>query len=92
MKTFYLTFTDGSKDSCQGESEYHAKLIAEKFSGKTVAGGKYADIAAKSLPYPAEGCIWRFDDPVSGKCPTFCYDPKRCAGRTSCPQNYACTE
>jgi len=92
MKTFWLTFTDGSTGSCQGESEFHAKSIAEKLSGKKVAGGEYQNIAAKPLPYPAEGCIWRFDDPVNGQCPTFCHEPRKCAGRTSCPQRYSCTE
>jgi len=92
MKTFWLKFTDGTSQSCQGESEYHAKLIAEKLTGKTVDGGKYQDISAKPLPYPSEGCIWLFDDPCHGKTPAFCYAPEQCAGRTACPQNYSCTE
>lgn len=92
MKTYWLTFTDGTEQSCQGESEYDAKLIAEKLTGKTVAGGKYQDIAAKPLPYPSTGCIWRFEHPVYGATPSFCHVGKGCAGRTACPQNYSCTE
>jgi hypothetical protein len=40
------------------------------------------------LPYPAMPRIgtWR-----SG-CPSFCMSPKQCAGRSSCPRSYACTE
>lgn len=92
MKTFWLTFTDGTGKSCQGESEYHAKLIAEKFTGLKVAGGDYQGIAAEPLPYPSIGCIWRFDEPLHGKTPEFCHGGKQCAGRTSCPKNYSCTE
>ena len=92
MRTFFLKFTDGSTGNCQGESEYHAKSIAEKLTGKKVAGGEYQNIEAQSLPYPSHGCIWRFDDPLHGKTPEFCHGGARCAGRTACPQNYSCTE
>ena len=92
MKIYWLTFTDGTKGCCQGSSEYDAKSIAEKLTGKTVAGGQYDDIAAKQIPYPAEPIIWQFDHPVVGKCPAFCYEPNKCVGQSSCPQNYACSE
>lgn len=92
MQTFWLTFTDGSQGCCQGSSAFDAKAIAEKLTGKKVAGGEYRDIEAKSLPYPANPVIWQFDHPVHGKCPPFCHDPKKCCGNTSCPKNYACSE
>lgn len=91
MRGYWLTFTDGSNGYCQGVSEYDAKIIAEHLTGKTVAGGAYKDIAAKPLPYPATPVIWQLDHPVNGKCPAFCFRPKECAGATSCPQNYSCT-
>lgn len=47
---------------------------------------------AKVLPYPASPCIWSFEHPVYGKTPNFCHDPKKCCGRTSCPQRHSCTE
>ena len=92
MQTFWVTFTDGSSGCCQGSSEYDAKIIAEKLTGKTVAGGQYQDIAAKRLPYPANPVIWMLDHPVYGKCPTFCFRPKECAGSSFCPQNRACND
>jgi len=92
MKGFWLTFTDGSKGYCEGSGDFDAKQIAEKLTGKTVAGGKYRDIAAKTLPYPANPIIWQLDHPVSGKCPAFCYRPNECAGETTCRQARACTE
>lgn len=92
MQGFWLTFTDGSNGYCQGGNEYDAKKIAEKLTGKVVAGGEYKDIAAKPLPHPATPVIWQLDHPVYGKSPPFCSRPDECAGKTSCPQNYACTE
>lgn len=92
MQGFWLTFTDGSNGYCEGGSDYDAKVIAQKLTGKVVAGGEYRDIAAKKLPYPAKPIIWQLDHPVNGKCPAFCYRPKECAGKTSCPQAPGCTE
>jgi len=92
VNSYWLTFTDGSRGCCDGQNEYDAKRIAEKITGKTVAGGQYRDIAAKILPYPANPNIWQFDHPVSGKCPKFCYSPEECAGGSSCPKRYACSE
>jgi len=92
MQGFWLTFTDGSQGYCEGENEYDAKVIAEKSTGKKVGGGEFRDIAAKTLPYPSKPVIWQFDHPVNGKRPTFCFCPQECAGKTSCPQRYACSE
>lgn len=92
MKGFWITFTDGSQGYCEGSSDYDAKTIAEKLTGKTVGGGQYKDFTMKSLPYPAAPIIWQLNHPVNGKCPAFCFRPKECAGKSSCPQNRACTE
>jgi hypothetical protein len=92
MKTFWITFTDGSEACCQGLSEYHTKQLAEHLTGKKVGGGPYKCLTMKPLPYPAEPCIWKYTDPIIPACPSFCFDPKQCAGRTSCPRRYACTE
>jgi hypothetical protein len=94
MKAFWIKFTDGSEACCEGGSEYDAQMIAEKLTGKTVADktSKWEAGNVKPLPYPASPVIWQLDHPVDGKCPHFCYAPKQCKGRTSCPQNYSCTE
>lgn len=92
MNTWWLTFTDGSMGCCDGDSEFDAKQIAEKLTGKKVAGGDYRDIAAKRLPYPAKPTIWTFDHPVHGPCPPLCHSPRQCVGKTACPQNYSCSE
>lgn len=92
MQAYWLTFTDGSQACCEGQSAYDAKKIAEKFTGKKVAGGDYENIKAETLPYPSSPIIWQFEHPIYGKTPTFCHDPRHCVGRGSCPKNYACTE
>ena len=91
MQGFWLKFTDGTRGYCEGHTTCDAKGIAEKLTGKTVAGDKY-DPDAKSLPYPAHPVIWQLDHPVHGKTPAFCFKPDQCAGCTCCPQNYSCTE
>lgn len=92
MNGYWITFTDGSTGYCEGVSEFDAAKIAEKLTGKTVGGGPYANFTMKPLPYPAAPVIWQLDHPVNGKCPAFCFRPRECAGKTSCPQSRACTE
>ncbi len=92
MQAYWLTFTDGTKGCCEGQSEYDAKMIAETITGKTVKGGKFKDIDVVKLPYPARPLIWQFDHPICGKTPDFCYDPENCKGNESCRKSRACTE
>ncbi len=92
MTAYWLTFTDGSKACCEGESDFDAKRIAENITGKKVAGGEYKNISAVKLPYPALPVIWQFEHPINGKTPTFCHEPEKCKGRGACPQSYSCTE
>ena len=91
MQGFWVTFSDGTKGYCEGHNEFDAKCIAEKLTGKTVPGDKWKP-NLPTLPYPATPVIWQLDHPVNGKCPAFCHSPDKCKGKTSCPQNHACTE
>ena len=94
MQGFWITFTDGTKGYCQGQSAYDAVAIAEHLTKKTVninSENKYKP-NLKTLPYPATPVIWQLDHPVHGKTPDFCHAPNQCAGRTACPQNHSCTE
>lgn len=91
MQGYWLTFTDGTKGYCEGFDDFDARRIAEKLTGKTVAGDARKP-AAKRLPYPASPVIWQLDHPVTGLCPAFCFAPNKCAGSTCCPQPYSCTE
>ncbi len=90
MKTYWMKFTDGSDGNCQGQNAYDAVRIAEHFTGKTVDVGehKYSPEKSenvKSLPYPAGKTIWKFNHPIFGETPSFCFGGAECRGRGSCP-------
>lgn len=85
MKNFWVTYKDGTTGSCQGMNDYDAKAIAEKIKEKEVE-------SLYTLPYPAMPVIWKFDHPVHGECPSFCYTPELCVGKSSCPHQRACSE
>lgn len=94
MNGYWVTFTDGSSGYCQGQNAFDAVNIAEHLTKKTVKlpeGGSKYDPKLPSLPYPAKPIIWQFDHPVHGMTPDFCYTPRECAGRTSCPRGPSCT-
>ena len=91
MTGYWLTFTDGTKGYCEGNSLYDAKMIAEHITKKKVAGGEYKDIDGQILPYPSTPVIWQFTHPIHGKTPTFCHSPEKCKGRTACPSHPSCT-
>ena len=94
MNGYWIKFSDGSAGYCEGEGAYDAIKIAEKLTGKKAVldGGNEWKPVLKSLPYPANPIIWQLDHPVHGKCPPFCSTPSQCAGWTSCPKSYACSE
>lgn len=93
MEGYWIKFTDGTSGYCEGQTAYDAVQIAEKLTGKTAeVGGNKWKPELKRLPYPATPVIWQLDHPVHGKCPAFCFNPNKCAGNTSCPQNRSCTE
>lgn len=92
MPIYWITFTDGTAGSCEGNTPYDAKRIAEHVTGKKVEGGEWKDFKAEILPYFAAPVIFQYEHPIHGKSPAFCYKPKECKGRTSCPQGRSCTE
>jgi hypothetical protein len=62
-----------------------ALALATELTGKVAT-------KAQSLPYPANPRINRVVWPRSGACPSFCYSPTTCAGRTSCPKSHSCVD
>lgn len=93
MQGYWIKFTDGTKGYCQGQTPFDAVQIAEKLTGKKVdCGGNRYNPELQTLPYPADPVIWQLDHPCHGKTPTFCYQPEKCCGNTSCPGRRSCTE
>ena len=100
MKAYWIKFEDGTYKCCEGQTAYDAQMIAACLTGKKVDGADTPEYkfkadenpAIKELPYPAEPIIWQFKHPVHGVCPTFCYTPAQCAGRSSCSRDPCCTD
>ena len=67
--------------SVDGTEKSVRAQVAEAFPGAEI-------VSIKPLPYPAEPRL----NYKSGACPSFCLQPVRCAGRTSCPRNISCSE
>lgn len=60
--------------------------IAEGLTG-------FKALGAEQLPYPAEPRLNAYVRPhLDMACPSFCYSPETCKGRSCCPQRISCTE
>jgi hypothetical protein len=85
MQSYWIKFS-GHKSGCvDATTEESAKKIAKTATGHDA-------ISCTILPYPANPRINKHVDPKYGICPSFCFKPEQCAGNTSCPQRYSCTE
>jgi len=87
MQAYWVTMENGATGCAYAESEAAARALAEKR-----AGGKTTVKKVETLPYPASPRLDALDGWGKGQHPSFCYDPKSCAGRSSCPKSYACSE
>lgn len=83
-KAVLLRGRDRSKVCVDAPNQETARAITvEKL------GIKPEQIASvQTLPYPSEPRLNYTD----GSCPSFCIQPDKCAGYSSCPKNYACSE
>lgn len=80
MRPFWVTFKTKASACIEAKSEDEARTLGAELRGDEVT-------RAQILPYPALPRLG-----VQSDCPSFCHSPRQCAGRTSCPQNYACSE
>jgi hypothetical protein len=76
---FWVTFKDGERGCIHSRTVALAEQEAASIKGKPVE-------KVESLPYGAHPSI---DEASFGD---FCIHPNFCAGRSSCPRNYACSE
>lgn len=82
----WVTFNDGYAGYVEADSEARAMDIGKEKTGKE-------PVKAEQIPYPAKPIIFQGPgNPKYGPCPPFCYTPKQCIGRGSCPHEYACSE
>lgn len=86
MQAFWITFKGRSSACIQADDEASAVVEAATITGCEVT-------RCHRLPYPASPRLNEPINPNTGEVtPDFCYKPGECAGRSSCPQNYSCTE
>jgi hypothetical protein len=80
LSAYWVTFNGATKPGCiEAVSEAEARAQAEKI-------GELATL--NTLPYPANPRL----SESKGECPSFCYTPSQCQGRTSCPKVPACDD
>ena len=86
MAYWWVDFVSGRSGFV--EAPNHAAAIAIGFRETGNAARR-----ARPIPYPAQPIIFQEPErPGKPQCPAFCYSPNMCAGRTSCPKSYACSE
>lgn len=85
MRAYWLKFEGKPAGCVEAASEEDAKRIGAEAMGVAV-------LECSSLPYPANPRINKHIHPGHGPCPSFCYSPEQCKGRTSCPQRIGCVE
>ena len=78
MSAYWVNFSDREAGCIEAESPLEAKQAGDKLGSVTTI---------ERLPYPANPRLGTRTD-----CPSFCYEPRKCAGSTSCPQWPSCVE
>lgn len=81
MIPFWVTFETGVPGCVEAKSEQEAREIATGIQGKVVS--------VACLPYPARP---RLNAREQGACPSFCFTPSECVGRSSCPRRMSCCD
>lgn len=87
---WWITFSDRSTGCVEIEHEagrsYEDTIVAVGCKAHELKPELHVD-RVQQLPYPAYPRLNRV-----GSTPTFCLHGAKCAGRSSCPRNYACSE
>lgn len=85
MRSFWLKFNERPAGCVEARDKDAAIAVAKQVTG-------FDAISADILPYPACPRINEYEDPKYGVCPSFCYKPEQCHGKTCCPQSYSCVD
>lgn len=85
VRPWWLTTEKGHHGCVEALNETEARAITAK------AWGAEPDTCQK-LPYPANPRINEYAGNPYGVCPSFCYNPGLCKGRSSCPQSPSCVD
>lgn len=80
MTPYWVTFKTKAAACVEALDEDAAMEIGSRACGDEA-------VKAERLPYPASPRL----GPTSN-CPSFCWRPTECVGRTCCPRNRACDD
>ena len=78
MSPYWITFTDKPAGCIEAKSKAEALELA-----KTLGQPEFA----QELPYPGNPRLNKATD-----CPSFCYSPAACAGKSCCPKRPSCVD
>jgi hypothetical protein len=83
---YWVTYPSArlANECIEADSAEDAEVIARDARGVT-------PVSVRILPYPAEPRL-EGHGVVPSACPSFCHSPQKCQGKSSCPQNYSCSE
>lgn len=95
--SWWVTFADGSQGCIEapvGHECEHSWDDKAKSEMLTLAAEIKGVDATKiePLPYPAKPRLNPQKHEKFGVIPSFCFTPRECAGRGSCPKRYSCVE
>lgn len=85
VSPYWLIFENGGRGCVEALTEADAREIGARLVGSPATG-------CERLPYPADPRLTHHEHSAGVVCPSFCYAPHQCKGRTSCPQRISCTE
>jgi len=75
---WWIKAENGKSGTIAADGIDHAKTKGAEIIGSPIE-------SAATLPYPATPMLEELE------CPPFCYSPRECAGRMSCPHSWACS-
>lgn len=90
--SYWVTFVDGTEGCVEFQFDApeptadrleRVKRLTEQELGRTVS-------KVDTLPHPANPRLIKVVHEKYGACPSFCFQPRQCVGRSSCPRPYAC--
>ena len=85
MQAYWLKF-EGQPSGCvEAISEEEARRIGAESIGANV-------LECSRLPYPANPRINKHVHLGGAICPSFCYRPEQCKGKTCCPERRSCCD
>ena len=96
--SYWVTFEDGTSGCVEfkfdGTEAWPERQERVKAATEAELSRKVSKV--ESLPYPANPRLItvEYEDTKGRKynCPSFCFSPRECAGSSSCPKRYSCSD